>query len=90
MTITSTISSADTMESSSVRSMRSSVGIRQIEQEPYNLVVLPSSNYLRSNLSTIRDVTTSGAELTTAFKRVATQIIAQGRAMAAFEFVSRF
>ncbi|KAI4854671.1 hypothetical protein E4T44_00016 [Aureobasidium sp. EXF-8845] len=50
---------------------------RQTEQTPSNLVVLPSSSYLFSNLSAIRDVKTPGPDLTRAFKRVATQIIAR-------------
>jgi hypothetical protein len=47
--------------------------------ESSNLVVLPSSHYLSSNLSVIRDVETPGPELARAFERVATQIIAQGK-----------
>lgn len=43
-----------------------------------NLVLLPSSNYLESNLTIIRDKTTSTSDLSRAFQRVATQIIAKG------------
>lgn len=48
-------------------------------QESKNLHLLPSSNYLLSNLTIIRDETTSSSDLSRAFQRVATQIIAKGK-----------
>ena len=48
------------------------------QEEPNNLFLLPSSNYLLSNLTIIRDRTTSSPDLSRAFQRVATQIIAKG------------
>ncbi|KAG9518944.1 PRTase-like protein, partial [Aureobasidium melanogenum] len=50
---------------------------KSYDQESDNLVLLPSSNYLLSNLTTIRDKTTSTPDLSRAFQRVATQIIAK-------------
>ncbi|KAG9674784.1 PRTase-like protein, partial [Aureobasidium melanogenum] len=50
---------------------------KSYDQESDNLVLLPSSNYLLSNLTIIRDKTTSTPDLSRAFQRVATQIIAK-------------
>ncbi|KAH0005490.1 PRTase-like protein, partial [Aureobasidium melanogenum] len=50
---------------------------KSCDQESDNLVLLPSSNYLLSNLTIIRDKTTSTPDLSRAFQRVATQIIAK-------------
>ncbi|KAG9594228.1 hypothetical protein KCU77_g2382, partial [Aureobasidium melanogenum] len=50
---------------------------KSYNQELHNLVLLPSSNYLLSNLTIIRDKTTSTPDLSRAFQRVATQIIAK-------------
>lgn len=48
------------------------------KEESNNLYLLPNSNYLLSNLTIIRDRTTSSPDLSRAFQRVATQIIAKG------------
>ncbi|KAG9557286.1 PRTase-like protein, partial [Aureobasidium melanogenum] len=50
---------------------------KSYDQESDKLVLLPSSNYLLSNLTIIRDKTTSTPDLSRAFQRVATQIIAK-------------
>ncbi|KAH0333939.1 PRTase-like protein, partial [Aureobasidium melanogenum] len=47
------------------------------KEESNNLYLLPNSNYLLSNLTIIRDRTTSSPDLSRAFQRVATQIIAK-------------
>jgi hypothetical protein len=78
MTTTLTIAPVETVSYTSVEHNAEPLD-HQNQQEPSNLVVLPSSNYLLSNLSVIRDVKTPGFELARAFKRVATQIIAQGK-----------
>jgi hypothetical protein len=78
MTTTMTIAPPNTMTYPSAES-KADVSLHQVEQGPSKLVVLPSSNYLSSNLSAIRDVKTPGPEFARAFKRVATQIIAQGK-----------
>ncbi|KAK6003567.1 hypothetical protein QM012_009338 [Aureobasidium pullulans] len=50
---------------------------RSEDQDSNGLFVLPSSNYLLSNLTIIRDRTTTSSDLSRAFQRVATQIIAK-------------
>jgi hypothetical protein len=84
MTTTMTIAPSNTMTYKSAE-YKADLSNRQIQQEPSNLVVLPSSNYLSSNLSVIRDVKTQGPELSRAFKRVATQIIVQGKSNTKFK-----
>jgi len=79
MTTTMTVASPNTTNYISARSETALQSGWQTGQEPSNLVVLPSSNYLRSNISVIRDVKTLGPELTRSFTRIATQIIAQGK-----------
>ncbi|THY36896.1 hypothetical protein D6D01_00074 [Aureobasidium pullulans] len=69
--------SSDNTEYASAVSKANSSDHRQTRPDPRNLVILPSSNYLLSNLSVIRDAKSSGPELTRSFKRVAAQIIAQ-------------
>lgn len=54
-------------------------GDNSYNQESENLLLLPSTNYLLSNLTIIRDRTTSSSDLSRAFQRVATQIIAKGK-----------
>jgi hypothetical protein len=54
---------------------------KSYDQESDKLVLLPSSNYLLSNLTIIRDKTTSTPDLSRAFQRVATQIIAKGESI---------
>lgn len=82
MTTTLTVAPYSTTDRAPSEPKARSLERIEMKQNWDNLVVLASSKYLLTNLSTIRDANTSGPELTRAFKRVATQIVAQGGSLA--------